>query len=63
MILCIVGALLIHVVILIVPALSALLGISVISTEIYYIIAFTTIITIIVLEIVKLIIAKFFVKK
>ena len=63
MILCIVGALLIHVVILIVPALSALLGISVMSSEIYYIIAFTTIITIIVLEIVKLIIAKFFVKK
>jgi len=58
MILCIVGAILLHVVILIVPTLSSLLGIAAMPDSIYYIIILTTITTIVVLEIVKLIIAK-----
>lgn len=60
MILCIIGAILIHIVILVVPALSNLLGIATMSNSVYCIIAFTTIIAIIVFECVKLFIAKIF---
>lgn len=63
MILCIVGALLLHVVILAIPALSNVLGIASLTKNVYLIIALTTICAVIALELVKLVIAKIFNKR
>ena len=60
MILCIIGTILIHIVILAVPALSNLLGIAIMPKNIYIIIAFTTIIATVLLECTKLLIAYIF---
>ena len=62
MLLCVVGAILIHALILTIPVLSKLLGIVVMPQNVYYIIAFTSVITAVVFEFVKIVIAKIFKK-
>lgn len=58
--LCIIGTILLHVIILVVPMLSNLLGISVMLNGIYLIITFSTLLMIVILECVKLLIARIF---